>query len=146
MMFSVCLSSFLFILTSSLFGMPISGTHTVVGALLGAGLVITGVDGLNWNQMLKIVASWFISPAMAGILSFGTMMLVLSLTFNTKSVSFQMRLLMQKLITAVCFMIIGFIMDDLLQDTERDYLLIALTASPAAGIILYRLVLLARIS
>ena len=38
LMLSVCLASFLFIMTSSLWKMPISGTHTVVGALLGAGL------------------------------------------------------------------------------------------------------------
>jgi phosphate/sulfate permease len=42
MMFSVCLCSFLFIMTSSIFGMPISGTHTVVGALIGAGMVGVG--------------------------------------------------------------------------------------------------------
>jgi PiT family inorganic phosphate transporter len=78
----------MFILTSSLFGMPISGTHTVIGALLGAGLVVTGADGLNWSQMIKIVASWFISPVTAGLLSFLTMMVVLALTQNTKTISF----------------------------------------------------------
>ena len=39
MMFTVCLVSFTFIMTASFTGMPISGTHTVVGALIGAGLV-----------------------------------------------------------------------------------------------------------
>jgi len=41
-MFAVCCSSFLFIISSSCFGMPISGTHTVIGALLGAGMVGIG--------------------------------------------------------------------------------------------------------
>ena len=38
MMFCVCFASFLFIMTSSISGMPISGTHTVVGALMGTGI------------------------------------------------------------------------------------------------------------
>ena len=40
MMFGTSISSFLFIMSSSLFGMPISGTHTVVGALIGSGLAV----------------------------------------------------------------------------------------------------------
>ncbi len=51
MMFSVCLASFGFIMTSSFSGMPISGTHTVVGSLLGAGIVGTGVENLNWKKL-----------------------------------------------------------------------------------------------
>ena len=43
-MFSVSLASFLFIISSSVFGMPISGTHTVVGALIGAGIVGLGAS------------------------------------------------------------------------------------------------------
>lgn len=43
MMLSTSLSSFIFILASSLLGMPISTTHSDVGALVGAGLA--GVGG-----------------------------------------------------------------------------------------------------
>ena len=69
MMFSVCATSFLFLIISSLFGMPISGTHTVVGSLLGAGIVTVGIDGVNWDAMIKIIASWFISPLTAAVLA-----------------------------------------------------------------------------
>ena len=51
MMFTVCLSSFLFIMTSSISGMPISGTHTVVGAFLGTGIYAQGFKRLNWAKM-----------------------------------------------------------------------------------------------
>ena len=40
MMLGASISSFLLIMSSSLFGMPISGTHTVVGALIGSGLAV----------------------------------------------------------------------------------------------------------
>jgi len=42
MMLGSSISSFIFIMASSVFGMPISGTHTVVGALIGSGLATVG--------------------------------------------------------------------------------------------------------
>ena len=40
MMLGASISSFFLIMSSSLFGMPISGTHTVVGALIGSALAV----------------------------------------------------------------------------------------------------------
>lgn len=96
-MFAVSLTSFLFILASSLFGMPISGTHTVIGSLLGAGIICAGADNLNYNKLMKIVASWFISPLTAGFLSWTTLMIILALTCNTHDArfSFKSRLFLQ---------------------------------------------------
>ena len=91
-MFSVCLASFLFIITSSLSGMPISGTHTVVGALLGAGIVATGFGSLNWNKLGTIVFSWFLSPAMAAIIAFFIMQIISYLTLNTKRFTYGTRI------------------------------------------------------
>ena len=148
MMFSVSLTSFFFILTSSLFGMPISGTHTVVGSLLGAGFVGAGAKALNYNKLIKIIASWFISPVTAGFLSCSTLMMVMALTCNTHDarLSFKTRLHFQQLINAVCFLVIGVIMDDLLQDEEQKYLVLAMILSPVLGVLLYRVLLLVRLS
>jgi inorganic phosphate transporter, PiT family len=52
LMLGVCLSSFSFILFASVFGMPISGTHTVIGALVGAGLAGFAADTLNWKKLI----------------------------------------------------------------------------------------------
>ena len=48
MMLGASISSFLFIMCSSIFGMPISGTHAVIGGLVGAGLVGMGFDSIGW--------------------------------------------------------------------------------------------------
>ena len=69
LMLGTCLSSFSFILASSIFGMPISGTHTVIGALIGAGLAGLAASSLNWKKVGWTVASWFISPVLAAILA-----------------------------------------------------------------------------
>ena len=49
------------------FGLPISATHTLVGAVLGVGLA-RGINALNLKTMRDIVAGWAITiPAGAGL-------------------------------------------------------------------------------
>ena len=55
---------------SSYSGMPVSTTHSIVGAVAGFGVVAAGVDAVNWGKMVQIVASWFVSPIAGGILGF----------------------------------------------------------------------------
>ena len=55
---------------ASYFGMPVSTTHSIVGAVLGFGLLEAGLASIYWDKMGQIVASWFISPVAGGILSF----------------------------------------------------------------------------
>ena len=52
--------------------MPVSTTHSVVGAILGIGVASWGASGVNWGYdggFGGIVASWFISPVLSGVLS-----------------------------------------------------------------------------
>ena len=52
------------------FGMPVSTTHSIVGAVAGFGMVAVGIRGgfvagirvVEWHMMGGIVASWFLSP------------------------------------------------------------------------------------
>ncbi len=55
------------ILVASVFGLPVSTTHTLVGAILGVGLA-RGIGALNLTTMRDIVASWLVTiPAGAGL-------------------------------------------------------------------------------
>ncbi|CAI5452200.1 unnamed protein product [Caenorhabditis angaria] len=47
----------------------VSTTHAVVGATLGFSLTCKGTQGIQWMVVVKIIASWFISPVFAGTLS-----------------------------------------------------------------------------
>ncbi len=55
---------------SSLYGLPVSTTHSIVGAVAGFGIVAAGWDAVNWHKMGQIVASWFISPIAGGIIAY----------------------------------------------------------------------------
>jgi len=50
--------------------MPVSTTHSIVGAVAGFGLIAVGSQGVEWGKMGQIVASWIISPVAGGVLAF----------------------------------------------------------------------------
>ncbi|XP_068608833.1 sodium-dependent phosphate transporter 1-B [Brachionichthys hirsutus] len=56
-------------LAASFLRLPISGTHCIVGATIGFSLVARGQQGVRWLELIRIVASWFLSPLLSGIMS-----------------------------------------------------------------------------
>lgn len=51
-------------------GMPVSTTHSIVGAIIGFGIIQAGIGHIYWGKLGQIVASWFISPLAGGIMAF----------------------------------------------------------------------------
>ncbi|MGI9590004.1 MAG: inorganic phosphate transporter [Myxococcota bacterium] len=58
------------LLVATRFGLPVSTTHSIVGAIVGFGSVGLGIDAVNWAKVGQIVASWFTSPFIGGALAF----------------------------------------------------------------------------
>lgn len=48
---------------------PVSTTHSIVGGVMGAGIAAAGFSIVAWGTMLKIIASWIISPILGGIIA-----------------------------------------------------------------------------
>ncbi len=55
---------------SSWKGWPVSTTHSIVGAVTGFGIAAGGTSAVNWVVMGKVVASWFVSPVVGGLIGF----------------------------------------------------------------------------
>jgi PiT family inorganic phosphate transporter len=50
--------------------LPISTTHSIVGGLLGFGLIAGGIEVISWTKVGEISASWVISPVLGGVFSY----------------------------------------------------------------------------
>jgi PiT family inorganic phosphate transporter len=61
---------------ASYLGMPVSTTHSIVGAIIGFGILQAGIGHIHWSKLAQIVASWFISPLAGGIMAFAIFKLI----------------------------------------------------------------------
>ena len=59
----------LWINLATVVGAPVSTTHSVVGGVMGAGIAAAGTAAVNWPTMIKIAASWVISPILGGVIA-----------------------------------------------------------------------------
>lgn len=66
-MFAALASAGLWVNIATVFGLPVSTTHAIVGAVVGFGVLSVGVAGVTWSKILTVVASWVVSP-LAGAL------------------------------------------------------------------------------
>ena len=83
-MMSALLAAGTWLLIASMLGWPVSTTHTIVGAIVGFAVVGISIDAVNWGKVSTIVASWVVSPVLAGTLSFALFKSVQKLILNTE--------------------------------------------------------------
>ena len=69
-MTAALMAAAIWLLIASYFGWPVSTTHSIVGAIVGFSAVGIGVEVVNWGEVASIIASWVVSPVLAGTISF----------------------------------------------------------------------------
>jgi len=69
LMMAALLAGAIWLNIATAMGAPVSTTHSIVGAVLGAGIAAGGWDVANWGRMGAIAASWVISPVCGGIIA-----------------------------------------------------------------------------
>ncbi len=50
--------------------LPVSTSHSIVGAMVGFGFVLSGVRGVMWGTVGKVVASWIVSPVFGALMAY----------------------------------------------------------------------------
>nr|WP_240194398.1 inorganic phosphate transporter [Desulfopila inferna] len=82
-MLASLLAAAFWLMIASTKGWPVSTTHSIIGALIGFAIVGIGPESVKWDKVMKIVASWIISPAIGGTISFLLVMSTRKLILDT---------------------------------------------------------------
>ncbi len=69
-MLSALLAAGLWLLIASRSGLPVSTTHSIVGAIVGFAAVVMGVEAVQWGKVGSIAMSWVVSPVLAGTIAY----------------------------------------------------------------------------
>ena len=83
-MLASLLAAGIWLLIASRNGWPVSTTHSIVGAIVGFAMVGIGTEAVHWDKVGFIVASWVVSPMLAGFISFMLFRSVQSLILDTE--------------------------------------------------------------
>lgn len=76
-MMSALLAAAMWLLFASRMGYPVSTTHSIVGGIVGAAVMIgfvtgteSALDMVQWGEIGKIAVSWVLSPLLGGLVSY----------------------------------------------------------------------------
>jgi PiT family inorganic phosphate transporter len=67
---SALLSAALWVSFATWKSLPVSTTHSIVGAMIGFGIVAGGFSMINWGKLGAVVLSWVISPVFSMVIGF----------------------------------------------------------------------------
>lgn len=130
---------------ASYFYLPVSTTHTIVGALVGFGAIVGGIEAVKWENVGFIVSSWVISPLAGGIIGHYLFTLLRNKIFYT----YNPVLAAKKLTPILVFFVISILAFMLVFDGLRNIqlelsftggLIISLASGAISSIIAYLLV------
>lgn len=68
-MLSALIASAIWLQLATHWGLPVSTTHSIVGAVVGFALIAVGTSAISWGKVSQIVGSWVISPLMGGVIA-----------------------------------------------------------------------------
>ena len=110
-MMAALLAAAVWLNIATMLGAPVSTTHSIVGAVLGAGVASSGLGIANWGTVAQIVASWVVSPLMGGLVAAGFLYLIKrSITYKSDLVS-AARTMVPYLIAIMAFAFGSYLME-----------------------------------
>ncbi len=104
--FSALLAASLWISFATWKSLPVSTTHSIVGAMIGFGIMAGGFSVINFGKLGAVVLSWVISPVFSLIIAYLMFKLIVKIILS-KVDSFALALKLSPFFTGVtCFIII----------------------------------------
>lgn len=92
----------IWILIATNYELPVSTTHSIVGGVIGFGVISLGVGGIKWSMITQIVASWFVSPIMGGLVAYLMFILITKMIFNSSKPLHSFKIISPFLIFLLC--------------------------------------------
>jgi PiT family inorganic phosphate transporter len=65
--------------------LPVSTTHSIVGAMIGFGIMAGGVSAINWAKLSGVVLSWIISPLFSMVISFTMLKVIIRYIISVRN-------------------------------------------------------------
>jgi PiT family inorganic phosphate transporter len=65
--------------------LPVSTTHSIVGSMIGFGIMSGGFSVIQWGKLGAVVASWIISPVFSLVIGFVMFKLIIRLVLNNSN-------------------------------------------------------------
>lgn len=82
-MTAAILATALWLQFATIRGLPVSTTHSIVGAVLGFAIMYGGFDDINFTQLGAIFSSWIISPILGGLISYFALRFILAFIIDS---------------------------------------------------------------
>ena len=71
-MFAALLAAGIWLNIATFLGLPVSTTHSIIGAIVGFGLLVGGRSAVHWGKLGSVVLSWIVSPLVGGLMGWLT--------------------------------------------------------------------------
>ena len=85
--------------------LPVSTTHSIVGAMIGYGIMAGGFSVINWPNLAAVVLSWVISPVFSMVIGFLMFKVIVKFIISRRD-SFRRALQLSPLFIAIAIFVV----------------------------------------
>lgn len=132
-MLSALMAAATWLVVATLYGLPVSTTHSIIGAIIGFGIVSVGYQHIHWDNIIAIAGSWVATPIISMLVTavlFGWLQYSL---LSSKYARWQCRLQIPLYTASVCLVFAYVIVFEgleplgvVLSAQTKEYVLIAI--------------------
>jgi len=120
-MIAALIAAALWLNIASYLGWPVSTTHSIVGAVVGFGVMAGGMDAINWSKVWSVVISWVVSPVMGGLVAFLLFRFLTNQVFRRRNPLLYAKRILPYMIFMVCVILANAMFYKGLKNLHLDF-------------------------